>query len=46
MKKLAAVNMGFVALGALTYQDWLFILSIIIGVLNLVLEYLKSRKKE
>ena len=46
MKKLAAVNMGFVALGGLTYQDWLFILSIIIGVLNLILEYLKSRKKE
>lgn len=38
-------NIGLIAAGGLTHEDWLFIISIVIGILNLIVEYLKSRKK-
>ena len=46
MKKIAAVSMALAAGSALTKDDILFILSIIVMILNAIIEYLKSRKEK
>lgn len=44
MNKLKLIGAGAVGAGALTNQDWLFILSIVITVLGMIQSYLETRK--
>lgn len=45
MNKLKLTGAGMIALGNLTNEEWLFILSIIITVLGMIQDYLRDRKK-
>ena len=46
LKKIAAISMALATGAALTKDDILFILSLIVMILNAVIEYLKSRKEK
>ena len=46
MKKIAAISMALATGAALTKDDILFILSLIVMILNAIIEYLKSRKEK
>jgi len=45
VKKLAAVSMGLAVGAALTKEDIIFILSVIVMIINAVIEYLKARRE-
>ena len=44
VNKLKLTGIGMVALGGLTSEEWILLLSIVITVLGMVQEYLKGRK--
>jgi len=44
VNKLKLTGIGMVALGGLTSEEWILILSIVITVLGMIQEYLKDRK--
>jgi len=46
MKKVAAVSMALAVGSAITKEDILFILSVIVMILNAIIEYLKMRKEK
>jgi len=46
MKKIAAVSMALAVASSVTKEDILFILSVIVMILNAVIEYLKMRKEK
>ena len=44
VNKLKLTGIGMVALGGLTSEEWILLLSIVITVLGMIQEYLKGRK--
>ena len=44
VNKLKLTGISMIALGKLTNEEWLLVLSIIITVLGMIQEYLKDRK--
>lgn len=44
MNKLKLTGISMIALGKLTNEEWLLVLSIIITVLGMIQDYLKNRK--
>lgn len=44
MNKLKIIGGGMIALGKLTTQDWILIISIIITILGMIQDYLKDKK--
>jgi len=45
LNKLKAAGMALVATGAITTDQWILILSIIVTVAGMIQSYLESRKK-
>lgn len=45
MNKLKIVGLSMIALGGLTREEWLLVLSIIITVLGMIQDYLEHRKE-
>ena len=45
MNKAKIAGLGIVALGGLTTQEWLFLLSILVTVLGMIQDYMKDHKE-